>query len=347
MLHSTLNKTILVITTALTLHSASITTMEIKRNSRLYLYEKPYQQAKRVKMYNPAGSRIVIYGCDKYSWCKVDGGYVKEFWLKNRRVEETTSSEKIQESKKVEPKVETKPAPITIDESKRSEVKVEVVKKEKAKKEKKHEKTKESVVKETPIIVSTATPQKTELPKETITPQSSSAQKSKIFFGIEATYTMMNVTKKDKVGTISLAKSPSESGYGLNAEIGYNYMSDIFFTAALRYQHYDDVNLYNSLVSINKRFIYNDIRPYVGIVGGLSTIELIQAHTALPLDDTLGNQIALGLQIGVEYMLVNDLLLVGEYQLLKAEHTTTISSSPAKIELIRDYYSTFSFGVRW
>ena len=53
------------------------------------------------------------------------------------------------------------------------------------------------------------------------------------------------------------------------------------------------------------------------------------------------------LQVGIEYMLDTNLRLVGEYQLLKAEHKTTISSYPSEIELLRDYHATLSLGVMW
>ena len=348
---------------SLSLSAEPVTTMVVNTSYKLYKYEHPWQKSKRVKLNNKFLSRIVIGKCDVRQWCEYQGGYVKEFWLKDKVTIDTDEQEKrnLESASPQAAETQTKRADKT---SKKEETPTKV-----EEKKSKNEKV------AAPAVVAPATAlantDKETTPKEQVQVlkekdttvfkedehKEDKSTKTKIvtkkateddlFFGVEAAYTMMSVTQKDKVGTITLAKNPATSGYGLNAEIGYNYRADIFATAEFNYQHYDDVNLYNSLLSLNKRFIYGELRPYVGVVGGVSTIQLTKSHTALPLNDTIGNQIAIGVQVGVEYMLETNLRLVGEYQLLKAEHKTTISSYPAEIELLRDYHSIFSLGVRW
>lgn len=174
-----------------------------------------------------------------------------------------------------------------------------------------------------------------------------SESQENLFFGIQAAYSMMSVNKNDTINATTLSQKISERGYSFNAEIGYNYTPDIFVTTEFNYQYYNDVNVYNSLLSFNKRFIYKSIQPYLGLIGGLSTIQLTKSHTESPLNDTTGNQIAVGLQAGIEYMIDTNLCLLAEYQILKAEHATNIYSNPSEIELLRDYHSMFSVGLRW
>ena len=170
---------------------------------------------------------------------------------------------------------------------------------------------------------------------------------NRYFIGTSIGYSFMSVKQNDITGSMILGTKPDDTGVNLNLELGYNFTEDTFFTIGLNHQRYNDIKLYNYLVSYNLRLKNISYNPYIGIVGGISYIELTRGHINSPLLDTKGKEFAIGAQVGFEYPLKNNFLLYGQYQLLKAEHKTSLESTPAKSELIRDWYNNLSIGVRW
>ncbi|MCK5109985.1 MAG: hypothetical protein KAQ94_00570 [Arcobacteraceae bacterium] len=169
----------------------------------------------------------------------------------------------------------------------------------------------------------------------------------KYFIGVSAGYSQMKVIQNDKVGSLSLGTQPDEKGLNLNLELGYKYNSNYFSTVSYSLIKYNDIKLHNYLASYNK--VFNDIRykPYLGIVGGISYIELTKSHINSQLTDKTGQRFAIGFQTGFEKELYKSFNFFTQYQYIKAKHLTSLESSNAKSELIRDNYSNLSFGIRW
>ena len=174
------------------------------------------------------------------------------------------------------------------------------------------------------------------------------AKEDKYFLSVSGGLSIMSVSQNNQVGSIDLGTKPDTKGLNLNFEVGYNYTPNTFATAGISYLKYSDVKLYNYLVSYNKRLKEMPYNTYIGLVGGISNIELTKSLMggATPSDSS-GRELAIGIQIGFEKKLDNDLIFFAQYQFLKAKHTTTLESSPARSELIRDNFSNISFGVRW
>lgn len=188
---------------------------------------------------------------------------------------------------------------------------------------------------------------KTILLLTTIVSLNASEISSKYFYEVSTGLSHMSVKQNDQIGSIILGESPDKNGYNLNMNLGYNYSDDTFVTIGLNHQAYHEVKLYNYLASYNKRLDYQ-YNPYVGIVGGVSYIELTKSPMpSVPIMDELGRRLALGFQMGTEHKLDKKYTLFTQYQYLHAKHKTKLVSNPAVSQLVQNDYSSFSIGVRW
>jgi hypothetical protein len=170
---------------------------------------------------------------------------------------------------------------------------------------------------------------------------------NKYFLAVSTGLSQMSVKQNDKVGSFPiLSLQPDTQGMNLNVELGYNYTKDTFVTVGLHHQKYNDINLYNYLVSYNKKLDYK-YNPYIGVIAGISYIELTKSHINSTLPDKQGRELVYGLQTGLEHKLKKDLTLFTNFQYLKANHKTELLSRPAESEFERDDYTSISFGVRW
>ena len=168
----------------------------------------------------------------------------------------------------------------------------------------------------------------------------------KYFLEVSTGLSVMSVSQYDRTGSMTL-KKPDDKGFNLNFAVGYNYSKDTFATVGVYHHKYSDTKFYNYLVTYNKKLKDMPYNAYAGLVGGISYIEITKAQINAPILKSKSRKLALGVQVGFEEPLEKDLTLFGQYRYLKAEHTTSLESNPAKSDLIRDDYSTFSIGVRW
>ena len=169
----------------------------------------------------------------------------------------------------------------------------------------------------------------------------------KYFLEVSTGLSMMSVSQYDRTGSMTLGSQPDDKGLNLNLAIGYNYNKDTFSTFGLYHHRYSDTKFYNYLFTYNKRLKDMPYNAYVGLVSGISYIEITKAQINAPILKPKSRKLALGVQVGFEESLDKDLILFGQYRYLKAKHTTSLESNPAKSDLIRDNYSTFSVGLRW
>ena len=154
----------------------------------------------------------------------------------------------------------------------------------------------------------------------------------------------MSVTQTDQIGSIYLGTKPEDKGLTLNIGLGYHYSFDYFSTIDLDYKDYNDVRLYNYIVTLNKKLSDS---VYLGIIGGISNIELRKKQISLPLSDKYGKEYLYGLQLGYEYLIQNNYSIYLQYRYSKAKHITSLESAPVASNLIRDDYSSFLFGFKW
>ena len=172
------------------------------------------------------------------------------------------------------------------------------------------------------------------------------ASDHKYFLGLSTGISTMTVDKKDQVGSVSLITQPDDNGASFNLELGFSYNLTTFMTIGVNHQKYNDIKLYNYLISFNKK-----IKPipslYAGVLLGMSYIELTKEHIDLPILDKRGKKFAIGAQIGYEKTINNNLIFFTQYQYLKAKHKTLLETTTASSELVRDNYSIISVGIRW
>jgi opacity protein-like surface antigen len=179
-------------------------------------------------------------------------------------------------------------------------------------------------------------------------PSKKAKKETKTFLGVALGLSKQKVTQNDRVGGFPiLSNQPDESGYNILVEYGYRYNDNDFSTISFMNTHYNDIKLYNLLISHNFSYQYENINPYIGIVGGFSFIELTRSHINSTLPDEKGREFTLGFQAGAEYTYDKNIVLFGQYQYLKLEHKTNLYSGTAISEFQRDKHQNINFGIRW
>ena len=177
---------------------------------------------------------------------------------------------------------------------------------------------------------------------------SSTHNNNKYFIGASAGFTYISSDYIQHTGDFSQVTKADSSAYNLAIDLGYNYSKDYFSTFSASYTKFSDAKVYNYLLSINKRFETQYVNLYFGAIGGLSYLELTKSPIPnLPITDSLGQELALGVQAGIEKDLSDDFILFLQYQYLKALHTTSITSGAATAETTRDHFNSISLGIRW
>lgn len=173
-----------------------------------------------------------------------------------------------------------------------------------------------------------------------------SANDDKYFVGVSIGASKLSVSQNDKVGSISLGTQPDTEGVNANIEIGYKHNMEFFSTLSYSQVKYSEVKLHNYLISYNKTFNKSSYKPYIGVVAGISYIELRKSLINGNTIDKEGKKSVIGVQTGFEKELNDHLVFFSQYQFLKAKHSTSVESNSAKSELIRDNYSNISLGLR-
>ncbi len=171
---------------------------------------------------------------------------------------------------------------------------------------------------------------------------------NKYFLGVSSGISHLFTEYSNISGSFSNTKEADTSGLNLAIELGYKYDKNTFSTVSYNYIQFSDAKLYNYLVSYNKVLENAPYDMYVGVVTGMSYLELTKSPVSnLPISDGRGGKFAIGFQTGFEHKLSKDLTFVTQYQYLKAKHTTSIASGTASAEIVRDNFSNLNFGVRW
>ena len=174
------------------------------------------------------------------------------------------------------------------------------------------------------------------------------SKENKYFLGISTGISHISSEYSNLEGSFSNVTKPDRSGLNLALELGYKYDKSTFSTVSYNYIQFSDAKLHNYLVSYNKKLQDMPYNMYVGVVAGISYLDLTKSPVAnLPITDGSGGKFAIGFQTGFEYKLSKDLRLFTQYQYLKAKHTTNITSGTARAETTRDNLSNLNFGIRW
>jgi hypothetical protein len=126
--------------------------------------------------------------------------------------------------------------------------------------------------------------------------------------------------------------SLDKNGINIDLGVGYRFRDMMFSTLSYQRAIFNEVNIDNLYVSLNYQFREIHLKPYVGVLIGLSRL----VWSKYPVSGTLDNDnesITLlgGLQLGVEYSFSDDWSIFGEYQILKNEHKTNILGDNLKI----------------
>ncbi len=173
-------------------------------------------------------------------------------------------------------------------------------------------------------------------------------KKYKYFVGALLGYTKLDATYNKINGAFYPISKSDESGLNFGWEAGYNIDKNSFTSVSYNQINLDDAKLYNYLISYNR--ILKDVpyNTYVGILGGISYIEVSSSPVNnLNNEDVKGRTTAIGVQIGATYKITTNINFFTQYQYLKAKHITHLVSHNTTAKVVRDDFNNINFGVRW
>jgi len=174
--------------------------------------------------------------------------------------------------------------------------------------------------------------------------QSSSTLAKKYFIGINLGLTTLKATQSNLTADKMILKDkPDTSGTSITLEVSEILSKNRFRTISYSYIKHNEVKFQNYLLSYNHR-LNNEI--YIGVVGGVSFINITKSLVGGTKFASNGYKIARGVQIGYEKKIKNNITLVAQYQFLKTGHNTALSSLTDKAQIIRDNHTNITFGIR-
>lgn len=172
-------------------------------------------------------------------------------------------------------------------------------------------------------------------------------KENKYFFAVGLGYSKFNSQKNDKIGAISLMNEMDDSGLNLNFELGYNYSMNRYISLILNANNFDNVNVYNYLLSYNYKFNTPYVNPYIGALVGFSYMDVKKSLTNLKVSDSDGIKFAYGLQAGLIKDISKKSAIALGYRYIKAEHKTLLEVDALESEIIRDDFSTIDLSYRY
>jgi hypothetical protein len=126
--------------------------------------------------------------------------------------------------------------------------------------------------------------------------------------------------------------SLDKNGIYIDLGVGYRFRDIIFSTLSYQRATFNEVNIDNLYASLNYQFRKIPLKPYVGVLIGLSRLE----WSKYPISGTNVNNnesttFLEGLQLGFEYSFSDQWSTFGEYQILINKHNTKILDDNLKI----------------
>ena len=128
---------------------------------------------------------------------------------------------------------------------------------------------------------------------------------------------------------------------------GIDHNQNIFSTVGVSFTSLDLVDIKDFYATVNYKFKYKSLTPYVGLLAGYSHLSwLTKPYT---LDESIksnSDKLTLGLQAGIKQKISEDISFVGQYQFLKYGHNLVIKNENVG-KLSHNYAHKFLVGVQY
>jgi len=165
------------------------------------------------------------------------------------------------------------------------------------------------------------------------------------FIGISAGYSYVDAKKSNIIGNIPLNENISTNGMNISFEFGIRYPK-YFYTLNYENINYSDVKFNRFFIGAFKPFTYK-YNPYIGILAGMSFIELKKAHFNTTIPKGIGKSNAFGLQFGLENKIYKNWTFNPYIRYVNTNHKTILKANPAKAEIIRNNNIDINIGLRY
>lgn len=161
------------------------------------------------------------------------------------------------------------------------------------------------------------------------------------YSSLDAKYSNIN-------GSFSPVGNADQNGINFGYDVGYNYNENFFTTFEYNQINVDDAKLYNYFLSANYRFNISYLKPFIGIMGGISYFKVSDSHiNNLEAIDLKGRNNIYGIQTGIVLPIIDNYHFLIKYQYLKSKHTTNLIDGTTKAQWERDKYHNMQIGLRY
>jgi len=165
------------------------------------------------------------------------------------------------------------------------------------------------------------------------------------FLGISAGYSYMDAKKSNIIGNIPLNEDISTNGMNINFELGIRYPK-YFYTLNYENINYSDVKFNRFFIGAFKPLTYK-YNPYIGVIAGMSFIELKKAHFNTTIPKAMGKSNAFGFQFGLENKIYNNWSFNPYIRYIHTDHKTILKANPARAKIIRNNNIDVNIGFRY
>jgi opacity protein-like surface antigen len=152
--------------------------------------------------------------------------------------------------------------------------------------------------------------------------------KKNIFVYVGVDFTNSS-TKKSEANVADI--KDSYNGYSLG--LGYRHLNNYVATLGIEKNSNTQTSISNILASINYQLTDKFLKPYVGILGGYSTLKWKENPvTTTSATKNKSKSYMLGLQMGVEHYFDSQFSFYGAYQFIPVGHKTKINQNENAVE---------------
>lgn len=172
--------------------------------------------------------------------------------------------------------------------------------------------------------------------------------KNKYFVGLGFNLNSFSVDKTNQVGNIVLNKPLDEKATSFLFQVGTTLSQNYILSGNYEIVNLNDVNIDSYFLSLDYRFEYEKLSPYLGISLGMSDLKwqydpLVNSQ----LKDTKLSSLLYGVQGGFVYPLENNWSLFSQLAYQKLNFKTNLTSTPAKSTITHDDKKSLGIGFRY
>ena len=174
-------------------------------------------------------------------------------------------------------------------------------------------------------------------------------QKEKGFYiGLTTGYSIVDVTKNDISGNMTLNFELEDSGINYGAEVGYYFNNNVFISINYQKTDLEHVSLNNAFATLNYQFDETySFSPYIGAIAGYNIVTWEKSPIDSATENGSASSLLGGLQVGSDISLYGGVSLYVFYRYLMFENITNIETLTEKSKIEYSSEQNLNIGIKY